>query len=81
MRILKRNRTADFDEEAICINCVYAQRLDGADACVCLLKGAVKADGSCKKFRLDLLKIDPQNGKNLVPQGKATFFNFFEKTP
>ena len=81
MRILKRNRTADFDEEAICINCVYAQRLDGADACVCLLKGAVKADGRGTHFRLDLLKIDPQNGKSLAPQGKASFFNFFEKTP
>ena len=76
---MKRNRTADFDEEAICINCVYAQRLDGADACVCLLKGAVKADGSCKKFRLDLLKIDPQNGKNLAPQGKANFLIFLKK--
>ena len=78
---MKRNRTADFDEEAICINCAYAQRLDGADACVCSLRGAVKADGSCKKFRLDLLKIDPQSGQILAPQGKTSFFNFFEKTP
>ena len=71
---MKRNRTADFDEEAICINCVYAQRLDGADACVCLLKGAVKADGSCKNFCLDLLKIDPQNGKRSCTARKSKFF-------
>lgn len=81
MRALKRNKNADFDEEAICVNCVHAQRLDGSDVCICSLKGAVKADGSCKKFRLDLMKVDPQNGKILAPQGKTSFLNFFEKTP
>lgn len=62
-----------FDEESICINCVYSRTLDGLDACVCSLKGAVKADGSCKKFRLDLLKINPKPAKSLMRQGKQFF--------
>ena len=78
---MKRNKTADFDEEAICINCVHARRLGGADACICSMKGVVKADGSCRKFSLDLLKIDPQCGKSLAAQGETDFLNFFEKTP
>ncbi len=73
---MKKNKPG-FEEEAICINCVYSQRLDGLDACVCSLKGAVKADGSCKKFDLDLLKIDPDKKNFQSFQGKTAFLKIF----
>jgi len=76
---LKKNKT-EFEEESICINCVNAMPLDGNDACICSIAGAVRADGSCKKFRLDLLKVQPNMAKIQMPQGKTNFLSFFEKS-
>ncbi len=69
-----------FEEEPICVNCVNSTPIGTANVCICSLKGAVKADGSCKKFSLDLLKIEPKSPKTLVIQGDENFFDFFEKT-
>ncbi len=60
----------EYDEEAICINCVNSKPLEGGDVCICRLCGAVKADGTCKKFRMDLLKIEPKTLKLFAPQGE-----------
>lgn len=45
--------------EHICAYCEYATLLSGADVCVCKKKGAVRANGTCRRFRPDLLKLQP----------------------
>ncbi len=46
--------------ERICVYCEYATVLSNADICLCKKHGAVRSDGGCRKFRVDLLKIDPK---------------------
>ena len=45
--------------ERICAYCEHATLLSGADACVCKRKGVVRANGTCRRFRPDLLKVRP----------------------
>ncbi len=46
--------------ERICAYCEYATVLSNAEVCLCKKRGAVRPDGGCRKFRVDLLKIDPK---------------------
>lgn len=45
--------------EKICAYCEFATILPNADVCLCKKRGVVRSDGSCRKFRVDLLKVDP----------------------
>ena len=46
--------------ERICAYCEYATLLAGTDACVCRKRGVVRADGHCRRYRPDLLKVQPR---------------------
>ncbi len=46
--------------EKICAYCEYATVIADSGVCVCKKKGAVRADGSCRRFREDLLKVSPR---------------------
>ncbi len=46
-----------------CINCVHSN--GEFEKCYCIYKGAVSAHGSCRKYKLDLLKIKPRPPINL----------------
>lgn len=54
---MKAPKTEDL--ERICAYCEYATLLSGADVCVCKKSGAVRANGTCRRFRPDLLKVKP----------------------
>ena len=45
--------------ERICAYCEHATVLAGSDACVCDKRGVVRANGYCRRFRPDLLKVRP----------------------
>lgn len=45
--------------ERICAYCEHATLLSGADVCVCKKNGVVRANGVCRRFRPDLLKLQP----------------------
>lgn len=45
--------------ERICAYCEHATLLAGETACVCDKRGVVRADGCCRRFRADLLKLRP----------------------
>ena len=47
------------DIERICANCENAALVRESDLCICKINGAVKQDDSCKKFKIDLLKLSP----------------------
>lgn len=47
------------DIEQICANCENATVIRESDMCICKINGAVHQDDSCKKFKLDLLKLAP----------------------
>lgn len=50
----------ELDEECLCLYCEHSTLIMDTDACVCDINGVVKAEGYCKKFKLDLLKIKPR---------------------
>ena len=45
--------------EKICAYCQYATLIGDSGACICEKKGAVPADGHCRRFKEDLLKVKP----------------------
>ena len=45
--------------EKICAYCQYATLIGDSGACICEKKGAVRADGHCRRFKEDLLKVKP----------------------
>jgi len=45
--------------EKICAYCEHATVIADSGVCVCKRKGAVRADGTCRRFREDLLKVKP----------------------
>ncbi len=61
------------DIEQICAYCEYATLIRESDICICREIGAVKADDSCKKFSLDLLKLSPIPRK--LPDEDTIFFD------
>ena len=54
---MKASKTEEL--ERICVYCEYATLLSGADVCVCKKNGVVRTGGSCRRFRPDLLKVQP----------------------
>ncbi|HAN20748.1 MAG TPA: hypothetical protein DCP51_03605 [Clostridiales bacterium] len=56
----KGNSEDIFLEESICFYCEHATPIINTDACVCKIKGIVNADSYCRKFKIDLLKIQPR---------------------
>ncbi len=61
------------DIENICAYCEHAVVISESDMCVCRSVGAVKADSTCKKFSLDLLKLSPVPRK--LPDDDTVFFD------
>jgi hypothetical protein len=61
------------DIEQICAYCEKAVLISESDMCVCRSVGAVKANDSCKKFSLDLLKLSPVPRK--LPDDEDVFFD------
>ena len=57
------------EPDKICVNCVNSERMGDSDVCICAIKGAVRADGHCRKYEFDLLKFDPGRPKMPTPQG------------
>ncbi len=55
----KTNHSEAYEEYAMCAYCENASAVVGG-ACVCRIKGMVSDTGLCKKFALDLLKINPR---------------------
>lgn len=47
------------DIERICAYCENAVVIHESDICICREIGAVDARSSCRKFSLDLLKLNP----------------------
>ena len=60
------------DENAICAMCEHSVLIKESDMCICDLEGAVRCDGSCRRFTQDLLKLDPRPRK--LPDGDETVF-------
>ncbi|HBR30642.1 MAG: hypothetical protein PHD46_06620 [Eubacteriales bacterium] len=47
-------------EERYCFYCEHSTPIMDTEVCVCDINGIVKAEATCKKFKLDLLKIKPR---------------------
>ena len=48
----------DIDE--ICAYCEHSVVINESSVCVCKHKGVVRADDRCRRFALDLLKLQPR---------------------
>lgn len=76
MIFLKKIKSdAEYDE--ICACCEHCVAIRESDMCVCRYQGAVYADGTCGKFTLDLLKLDPK--PKALPEEGATFLYEMDK--
>jgi hypothetical protein len=53
---------ADRDER-MCLYCEHSTPIAETDACICDINGMVKTDGYCRKYVLDLLKVNPRPPK------------------
>ena len=60
------------DIEKICAYCESAVLIRESDVCICKEHGAVKAQGTCKRFSLDLLKLAPLPRQ--LPDDDTVFF-------
>lgn len=60
------------EEENICANCESAVVINESEVCVCSRNGVVDAHDSCRKFKLDLLKLRPRPKR--LPETDATMF-------
>ncbi len=61
------------DIDRICAHCENAVVISESDICICRNNGAVRADDTCKKFVLDLLKLAPLPRK--LPDEETVFFD------
>ncbi len=52
-------KNVNEDIERICAYCESAVLVKESDVCICNRNGAVLANGTCRKFKLDLLKLAP----------------------
>lgn len=59
--------------DRICAHCENAVLIHESDVCICRRNGAVRADDTCKKFRLDPLKLSPLPRK--LPDEETVFFD------
>lgn len=55
---MKKDKSAT-EEQHICACCEHSVNIRESDMCICFFNGAVKADNTCKKYKLDLLKLSP----------------------
>ena len=56
----KRNeKSSENSIEKVCAYCRFASVLEDGGVCICQKHGAVRADSSCRKFKVDLLKLKP----------------------
>lgn len=46
--------------ERICAYCEHATLLTESNACVCAKRGIVRSNESCRRYRPDLLKLQPR---------------------
>ena len=53
------------DDERVCAYCQNSVPVNNSDAFLCDIKGIVRADGYCRRFVFDLLKINP--GRVRIP--------------
>ena len=63
-------RKKDTGEEKGCFYCEHSTPIMDTDACVCDIRGVVKGEGLCKKYKLDLLKVKPRQPR--VFEGEET---------
>ncbi len=61
------------DEYKMCACCENAELIGNSEVCICALNGAVHANGFCKKFKFDLLKIKPRAVK--IPKSDDLLWN------
>ena len=59
--------------EQICAYCEESVLIAESDMCICRKEGAVKAGGTCRKFKADLLKLAPIPRK--LPDEDTVFFD------
>ena len=62
------------DIERICAYYENAVVIKDSNLCICRINGAVGANDTCKKFTLDLLKLDPRT--RVLPDEDTVFFEF-----
>lgn len=67
----KKRKTICPDENKMCAYCENAGGIGDSGVCVCKLKGVVRADGICKRFKFDLLKLEPRAVK--IPDSSELF--------
>lgn len=48
------------EEQRMCAYCENATLISDSSYCICANKGLVEAEGVCKKFIFDLLKLNPK---------------------
>ncbi len=66
-------KSKNQDIEKICAYCEESVVICESDMCICRHEGAVKASGSCRKFKADLLKLAPVPRK--LPDEDTVFFD------
>lgn len=54
-----KKKHTEHGENTMCAYCESAENVGGG-VCVCRWKGVVRAESVCKRFKLDLLKLDPR---------------------
>lgn len=62
------------EENRACGYCEHATLLGDSGTCICDRKGMVKDDGVCRKFSLDLLKLNPRTLKLTDPDENSLLF-------
>lgn len=65
-----KNRNNDI--EHICAYCENSVVISESVICICRINGAVGAGDTCKKFKPDLLKLDPKT--RVLPDDDTVFF-------
>ena len=55
----KKADKANNEPEKICCHCEFSTVMGDNSSCVCKFGGVVRADDTCKKYKLDLLKLKP----------------------
>ncbi|MCQ2432171.1 MAG: hypothetical protein MJ175_06155 [Clostridia bacterium] len=63
-----REQKENLDIRDICAFCENASCLRNEDEMLCRFNGVVSADGTCRKFRYDLLKRKPAKKNAALPK-------------
>lgn len=57
---MKKNKVFDSLDYALCENCLKAKSIDSNGLVLCEKYGLIKRENVCKRFELDLLKVNPK---------------------